>query len=233
MKRLAFLFMLFNTQAHAYTHDIPAYEAFEKTAHVHQLDPKALYSMALAESGLWLDGAFLPHPYAISLGHDPSVGQHKHEGFYPSTRLEAQAMLTQLLNAGYRNIGVGMMQVNIKANPGIVEDYLTLLDPIVNLQAASKVLKWCRRYAQPKDVFACYSHGSADSEKGQEYAARVLTYAQDFGQPWEDNNALPKNGVYTFEQFLRIALMTPDKRSKQASTTKQSISIVTQVKDET
>lgn len=215
--------------ATAYVEDIPSYEQFEATALRHQLDPKALYSMALAESGHWHDNEFIPHPYAISLGVDSSIGQLKHEGFYPETKEEAEAILSQLINAGYSNIGVGMMQVNIKANPDIVEDYLSLLDPEVNLSSASKVLKWCRRYEQPADVFACYSHGSAESDAGKTYASRVLSYAQEFGQSWEVQRLKNDTGIYSFDEFVRIynARSTRTTINKPARTP-AAISIVTQ-----
>tara|TARA_Y100001970_G_scaffold225354_1_gene278246 strand:+ start:9962 stop:10654 length:693 start_codon:yes stop_codon:yes gene_type:complete len=205
MRLAGWWFLLWVPLTHAYVEEIPGYEQFEATAIKNQLSPKYVYSMALAESGHWLNDEFIPHPYAISLGVDESVGQLKHEGFYPETKAQAEAMLSQLLKAGYRNIGVGMMQVNIKANPDIVDDYLSLLDPTVNLSSAAKVLKWCRRYELATDVFACYSHGSADSTAGQHYAARVISYASDFGDDWELKRHVKPTAIYTFEEFVSIA----------------------------
>lgn len=230
MKVIASALLLFAHVSHAYVSDIPTYSQFERMGASHQLDAKDVYSLALAESGHWVDTEFVPHPYAISLGYDDSIGQLKHEGFYPETKLEAKAILRQLLKAGYTNIGIGMMQVNIKANPDIVEDYTSLLDPMTNLQAASKVLKWCRRYKSSNDVFACYSHGDARSEKGQQYASRVITYSDKYAHQWEKLHSLPSNGVYSFEQFVRVAknrssrYSATDSRQAQA----RAITIVTQ-----
>ena len=230
MKVIASALLLFAHVSHAYVADIPTYSEFERVGAAHQLDAKDVYSLALAESGHWVDKKFMPHPYAISLGHDLSIGQLKHEGFYPETKLEAKAILRQLLEAGYTNIGIGMMQVNIKANPDIVEDYTSLLDPTTNLQAASKVLKWCRRYDSSNDVFACYSHGDARSEKGQQYALRVSTYSNKYAHHWEKSNSLPGNGVYSFEQFVRLAKTRSQPNSAIGSLHKQAkiITIVTQ-----
>lgn len=205
MRVLMMMCVLWSVHSQGYIDDIPGYDQFQLTALNHQLDPKYVYSMALAESGHWTNNQFIPHPYAISLGVDEPMGVLKHEGYYPETKAQARAILSQLLEAGYRNIGIGLMQVNIKANPDIVDDYLTLLDPLVNLSSASKVLKWCRRYDLPSDVFACYSHGSADSQAGQKYAARVLSYSIDFGNRWESTNTRKNSGIYTFEEFARIA----------------------------
>lgn len=230
MKVFASTLLLFAHVSHAYVADIPTYSQFETMGSAHQLDAKYVYSLALAESGHWVDTEFVPHPYAISLGYDDSIGQFKHEGFYPDTKLEATAILQQLLKAGYTNIGIGMMQVNIGANPHIVEDYTSLLDPLINLQAASKVLKWCRRYESPNDVFACYSHGDASSEKGQQYASRVINYSGQYAHQWEKSNSLPSNGVYSFEQFVRVAKTRSSRYSATDSrqTQARAITIVTQ-----
>ena len=226
--RLLFALLLIMTHvSHAYVMEVPSYSQFERMGLEHQLDPKDIYSLALAESGHWVDSNFVPHPFAISLGYDNAIGQLKHEGFYPESKIEATAILEQLLNAGYTNIGIGMMQVNIMANPNIVDDYTSLLDPHINLQAASKVLKWCRRYDSVTDVFACYSHGDANSEKGQKYAARVLSYSQKYAKQWELTNAIPLNGIYSFEQFVRLS-KTRNTATKSNYTRPQNISIVTQ-----
>ena len=216
MKVIASALLLFAHVSHAYVSDIPTYSQFERMGAAHQLDAKDVYSLALAESGHWVDTEFVP--------------QLKHEGFYPETKLEAKAILRQLLKAGYTNIGIGMMQVNIKANPDIVEDYTSLLDPMTNLQAASKVLKWCRRYKSSKDVFACYSHGDARSEKGQQYASRVVTYSDKYAHQWEKLHSLPSNGVYSFEQFVRVAKIRSSRYSATDSRQAQAraITIVTQ-----
>ena len=97
------------------------------------------------------------------------------------------------------------MQINIGANPGIVDDYLSLLDPETNINAASKVLGWCRRYDEPDDVYACYSRGSAGSSAGKKYASRVNNYAAEFGQVWESHGLVHRSGIYSYESFLRVA----------------------------
>jgi hypothetical protein len=212
------IFLLILSVSHhaaiAYERIIPSYYDFKITGSPLQMTPKQIYAIALAESGKKTEnGIFMPHPFAISLGVDKARGVFSHEGYYPNTKKEAEHILQNLLNAGYKNIGIGMMQVNVKANPNIVDDYASLLDPLVNLEAASKVLKWCRGYFEPDQVYGCYAHGKAVKPAGIAYAERVRGYIDTFGKEWKAMQYDVKHGEISFENFLLIA------RQRQSNTT--------------
>lgn len=168
MKWLFTLFIsLIAFASHSYSlSDVPEQKIWATIAQQSNIKVETWYSIALAESGITIQGKFVPHVFAIAVGEDNSIGQTSHEGFYPNSKKEAIDLLAQLLAEGHTNIGIGMMQVNIKANPDLVADITTLLDPVTNLKAASKVLKWCSRHKIISAILSCYSRGSATSKRG-------------------------------------------------------------------
>lgn len=140
------------------------------------------YAIALAESGKTVDGAYLPHRFAIAVGADKRIGQENHAGFYPKSREAAIELLSQLLSEGHTNIGIGLMQINIMANPDIVSDITSLFDPKVNIQAAHKILSWCARHKEITAILSCYNTGKPKSKNGLIYAAKVLSYRDKYSK---------------------------------------------------
>lgn len=202
MRLILFSFLLLSFQSQAeLSRYVPPHAIWADNALEVNIPVEILYSIALAESGKTIKGQFIPHPYAIAVGKEASVGQLEHQGFYPNSKTEALLLLESLLTRGHRNIGIGMMQLNIKANPDIVDDYATLLDPEINLKAALKVIKWCARHKTIDAILACYSHGKPDSEKGLAYAGTVRRYRQDYGQYFVSQI---KPGQLTYAQLLSI-----------------------------
>ena len=183
--KLMFSFLLllgvtFSSATFAVMGSVPNYPVWYEASTRTNLSVETIYAMALAESGKTIDGQFIPHPYAIALGVDESVGQYKHEGFYPDTLEEAQAILTGLLNAGYKNIGIGIMQINFRENSHLVDDPLVLLDPVVNLETSLLVINQCRKGSTYDRILSCYSKGRYESDEGKQYANKVRQYEQDY-----------------------------------------------------
>jgi hypothetical protein len=160
---------------------VPPFDVWKNISRLTNNDASLIYSIALVESGKYIDSdKFIPWPFAIGVGVDEKVNQLKHESFYPETFEEAKTLLTDLLARGYTNIGVGIMQVNIRENSDLFSDPVHLLDPVTNLKIASKVIKQCGRFTKLK-MLSCYSSGHYESERGQQYASKVFDYQSRFG----------------------------------------------------
>lgn len=194
------------------TTEIPAHSVWSSMAQKSGIPVDTLYAIALAESGKTIDGEFVPHPFAIAVGKDKSIGQMQHEGFYPASKKEAIDILAQLLADGHTNIGIGMMQINIKHNPDIVPNITMLLDPVINMNAALKVLKWCTQHERISAILSCYSHGSPSSKRGLLYAQKVNQYAHKYSQ---ERFATPPLGQLTYAQLLSVMKKRTDSRLKR------------------
>jgi hypothetical protein len=178
------------------------YQTWEAHAAKHDVSVPLLYAIALKESGKTVDGKFAPHPYAIGIGVDKSIGQLGHHGLYFDSKEEAVHALQSLLAAGYINLGLGMMQVNIMANPGIVDNYADLFDAEVNISAAGKVIQYCKRFGSLDRLLSCYSHGDPNSVGGKRYANKVFSYQDEYGKRFAQ--AYKPNGQLTYQQFLQF-----------------------------
>ncbi|GAA5132728.1 transglycosylase SLT domain-containing protein [Thalassotalea piscium] len=162
---------------------IPPFNVWLEASNQNSRSASLIYSVALVESGKYTnEKKFVPWPFAIGVGVDKSLGQLTHESIYPETFEEAKHTLTQLLANGYTNIGVGIMQINIRHNKHLVEDPIHLLDPVTNIKAASKVIKQCNKNKSATQMLSCYSHGRYDSKRGAIYANRVFDYEARFAK---------------------------------------------------
>lgn len=195
------LFLMSFSLSASVSHAIPSHKEWAQFSAMTTIPIDILYALALMESGKTIDGEFIPHPYAIAVGKDESIGQMQHEGFYPASKKEAVSLLAQLLADGHTNIGIGMMQINIKANPGIVEDITTLLDPVTNFTASAKVLKWCSKHKFINAILSCYSHGAHDSQQGLAYANKVRAYEKKYAERVFES---PPIGQLTYAQLLSV-----------------------------
>jgi hypothetical protein len=165
----------------------PTNQKWEEVADELSLNVSLIYAIALKETGKTVDGKFRPHPWAIGVGKDVSVGQYKHMSLYPESYDEAKLIIKSLMSQGYKNLGIGMMQINILHNPNIVKNPVLLLDTSVNLDASKKVLKYCIKKSQTKvHILSCYSHGRIDSIKGEDYASLTLEYEEKYGNNFSD-----------------------------------------------
>ena len=146
------------------------------------VEPNVLYAIALKESGKLYNNKFLPSEYAIGIGVDKSIGQMKHVSLYPKDKAEAKAVLTQLISTGYKNIGIGMMQISWIYHNDKVKSALDLLDIDVNLEVAGKILKGCKKRNKTSlGTLSCYSYGEGDDPNGLIYADEAIGYANTYG----------------------------------------------------
>jgi soluble lytic murein transglycosylase-like protein len=194
--------LLFVFRAHA---ALP-YQAWETYAAKYDLSVQLLYAIALKESGKTVDGEFKPHPYAIGIGVHKSLDQLSHQGLYFDSKEEAVYALQELLKAGYLNLGLGMMQINIMANPDIVENYADLFEPEINIQAAGKIIEYCKRFGTVDRLLSCYSHGNPNAEGGKRYAATVFNYQNEYGKRFA--RLRTPQGQLTYQQFLQFTQYT-------------------------
>jgi hypothetical protein len=183
----SFSFETFATNNGNFDTYYPDNQKWEEVADELSLNVSLIYAIALKETGKTFDGEFRPHPWAIGVGKDLSVGQYKHMSLYPESYDEAKLIIKSLMSQGYTNLGIGMMQINILHNPNIVENPLELLDTNINLDASKKVLKYCIKKSQTKvHILSCYSHGRIDSKKGEDYALVTLDYEEKYGNNFSD-----------------------------------------------
>lgn len=101
-------------------------------AQQHQLDPYVLYAVALVESAK-LSGKkqVTPWPWALNKAGKAII---------PNSHQDARAILHKTLNAGSRNIDVGLMQINIRWQGHRVNTAEQLLNPLTNLHIGALVL---------------------------------------------------------------------------------------------
>lgn len=159
------------------------------------LDISLLYAIGLQESGKIINNQFKPHPFAIGVGKDESVGQFKHMSLYPESLEEAHIVLKKLLDAGYINIGVGTMQINLLHNKQHLSNPYALFDAEKNFEASQKVLQYCQSKAVNKqELLSCYSHGRIDSVKGAIYAQKTVLLENQHGRSFS-NSIVPSGEI--------------------------------------
>lgn len=182
---------------------VPEYSSWHQISTRTDVPVNVLYGIALAESGKYTDShEFIPWAFAIGVGKDLSVGQTHHESLYPKSLKEAKNVLKSYLDKGYTNLGLGMMQINIKANGYRVEEYDELFDPIFNLEIASQIISQCSKKNTFETMLSCYSHGRYSSTGGTKYAKKVLRYANDFGNDYQEENYF--YGELNYEKLVQL-----------------------------
>ena len=154
---------------------------WEKHADNASISTELFYSIALKESGKYIDNKFKPYPWAIGVGRETSIGQMKHESLYPRNIEEARITLKALLDAGHKNLGVGMMQVSIMYHADKVDSLYDLLEPSINMSISSAIIKNCRRrYITESKVLSCYRSGKPNTKRGVAYALEALDFKDKF-----------------------------------------------------
>lgn len=162
---------------------IPAYAHWHEVSSKTDVPVNVLYGMALAESGKTTKSKrYVPWAFAIGVGVDEV--NKRHYAIYPETREAAVQKLRELRAKGHRNLGLGMMQINIKANGFRVDDIEELFDAEFNLQIAAQVIRECSKKNTFETMLSCYSHGLYSSPGGKLYAAKVVKFANKYGNPF-------------------------------------------------
>ena len=146
--------------------DEPA-SVWAEAAQAYDLDPIALYAIALQESRMMRpDGAARPWPWTLRSSRD---GPQRFE-----TLPEARAALENLVAAGERNVDVGLMQVNLGVHGFRTERPTDLLDPQRNVLVGAAILRDALRANNGELALAlgAYHHGP-HTERGRRYSEEV------------------------------------------------------------
>lgn len=139
---------------------------WESVAQRYGLDPLVLYAVAMQEtqrsSGR---GAYSPWPWTIRSPEGPR--------FYDDR--SAAAADLRLLKAKYRNVDVGLMQVNLQWHGHRVREPGALLDARTNLTVAAEILAQAIRSApgDPELGIGRYHHWR-DERIARRYGRKVL-----------------------------------------------------------
>lgn len=138
---------------------------------------KVLYAVSLAESGhpAPTNGEFRPWPWSLNVGGEPARFASKDE---------ALAALVRAIDAGRRNIDIGLGQVNYRWNGHLFPTLDGALDPSANLAAATRVLRRELDACTPR-LWTCairryHSPGARPDQvrRADAYLRRVLWYLE-------------------------------------------------------
>lgn len=152
---------------------------FEQVGEEFQIDPLLLYSISLTESGYAptkKQDARQPWPWAVGMASGAK---------FPASKEDAEKTLSNLKKRGYKNIDVGLMQVNIfwhkdKLNQ---ED---LFNPLENLRVGAQILKKALDSANGDLVTGIGRyHNWTDSHRQARYALTVLSTYKKLSQSEE------------------------------------------------
>jgi hypothetical protein len=141
--------------------------AWRDAAAQYHVDSFTLYALALVETRRqWSDGLVRPWPWTL---HTPAEGAL----YFPSYE-EALIKLRAVLASGEKNVDVGMLEVNWRANAYRLPDPAQLLMPKNNIAIAAQIYGEClsRNARDWMRSVACYH--SPRAELGIPYATSVL-----------------------------------------------------------
>lgn len=123
----AFVLLLLSSSVQAFDLSNTLFDTYGKKV---GLDPKLIYSVALAESAKANDSKLLsPHPWTLRAD----------TAFYGKTKEEAKTQLNQLLKKT-KSVDVGLMQVNVRWHGNKVSKPEDLLDPTTNMRVGASYL---------------------------------------------------------------------------------------------
>lgn len=155
---------------------------FEQVGNEFEIDPLLLYSISLSESGYApsrREEARQPWPWTIGSAKGPKFAANKED---------AEMALENLKKRGFKNIDVGLMQVNIFWHKDKVKD-VDLFDPLENLRAGAKILKHALDSAKGDLVTGIGRyHNWNDSWRQAKYALHVLSVYKRLSDTTADAN---------------------------------------------
>lgn len=130
------------------------------------------YAMALQESGRQTEQGFRPWPWTLNV---------EGKGFYYGSKAEAWDALSQFVEDGRTNIGIGALQVTWPYNQHVLVDVYGALDPHTNLQIAAQI--FLARYSESGDWWTAvgryHSPGPSDAQR-----ARANAYRERVRKHW-------------------------------------------------
>lgn len=142
---------------------------FEQVGEEFQIDPLLLYSISLSESGYApsrREDARQPWPWTIGSAKGPK---------FAASKEDAEKALENLKKRGFKNIDVGLMQVNIFWHKDKLNE-VDLFDPLENLRAGARILKHALDSAKGDLVTGIGRyHNWNDSWRQAKYALHVLS----------------------------------------------------------
>lgn len=159
--------IFFVTSAQAFDLSETLFEVFGKEV---GLDPKLIYSVALAESARANNSKLLsPHPWTLRAD----------TAFYGQSKEEAKEQLNKLLQKT-KSVDVGLMQVNVRWHGDKVSKPEDLLDPVINMRVGTNYLAEMIR-STPHDLelaIGKYHVGPTitndNKDRAKNYGQRVL-----------------------------------------------------------
>ncbi|NKC01797.1 MAG: transglycosylase SLT domain-containing protein [Pseudomonadales bacterium] len=159
------------------------------------IDSSLLYAIALRESGTSFNQTrpYRPYPWTMNIDHKAH--------FYDSKGEMIRALKAEV-EAGNKNVAVGMYQIHLRYNSHLVNHPIELVDPETNLVTASEVLRDCgTRYKTTEGVLSCYYSGDLDAE-GKDYALGVVELARKWGRPFDVGDSCVQYSVHEYETGL-------------------------------
>lgn len=146
-----------------------------KAANQHELDPVVLYALALQESRrLRPDGNVRPWPWTLHA--------KGHGAMYFDDYDQALEKLETLIDAGVRNVDIGMMQINWGANGHLLPDPAKLLQPQYNIDVGATILRLNLNQHQGDLRQAIAHYHSPSRDRGDRYAQSVLQILSNLRQ---------------------------------------------------
>ena len=119
--------------------NIPRY--YHVYATKHGVPVEVFFSVVFIESGRKIKGRHLPWPWTLNVNH---------KAYYYDNKEQALAALKQFLQNPKNTIAVGLGQIYLPSHGKKFEDPLSLLDPHVNLDFASQLLRYEFHQAKQK-----------------------------------------------------------------------------------
>ncbi len=131
--------ILFGMCASSWANNIPRY--YHVYATKHGVPVAVFFSVVITESGRNIQGRYLPWPWTLNVNHKP---------YYYDNKEQALAALNNFLQNPKNTIAVGLGQIYLPAHGKRFTDPLSLLDPHVNLDFASQLLRYEFQQAKRK-----------------------------------------------------------------------------------
>jgi hypothetical protein len=139
--------------------------AYRIAAAKHEIPPRLLYAVALAESGRGIETIRRPWPWTLNI-----AGQ----GHYFDSRVAAWQALDEALRAGQDRVDVGLMQINWRYHRHSLGNAWMALEPYHNLAVGADILSRC--YRERREWWAsvgCY-HAPSNAKRARQYRDRVV-----------------------------------------------------------
>lgn len=142
---------------------------WSRTAEKNGIDPYVLYAVALVESAQVSKGAAHPWPWALNEGG---------KALYPPNSESAIRHIRGRIKQGFKNIDIGLMQVNFRWHGNRTTSLERLIDPVTNVEIGAEILAESIASAPSDPVLGIGRyHAWTNREEAYRYGSRVLSLA--------------------------------------------------------